>query len=95
MGAPHVGLHPGRQKALTLQLESGSLLGGSPRRVTCRVCEESVLRDSLQSHSRVCAMLEAICKQVGGVGAGHRGWRFGRQGPVVPAGLLVLWGLLR
>lgn len=65
-------IHPGLQKALTLQVEASprgsggaSPLGASPRRVVCRICEESVGRDGLQRHSRVCAMLEAICKQVG------------------------------
>lgn len=42
----------------------GSQLEGSPRRVACRICEEAVARDALQRHSRVCAMLEAIYKQV-------------------------------
>jgi hypothetical protein len=60
-------LHPGLQKALTLQVElPGSPVCGSPRRVVCRICEEAVAREGLQRHSRVCAMLEAICKQVGG-----------------------------
>ena len=63
-------LHPGLQKALTLQVElPGSPVCGSPRRVVCRICEEAVAREGLQRHSRVCAMLEAICKQVGGAGA--------------------------
>ena len=69
VGAPHLPrLHPGLQKALTLQVESSpgaSPLGGSPRSVVCRICEEAVGRDGLQRHSRVCAMLEAMCKQVG------------------------------
>lgn len=57
------------RKALTLQVESsprgsGSPLGGSPRRAVCRICEESVCLEALQRHARVCAMLEAICKQV-------------------------------
>ena len=74
MSAPQLPrIHPGLQKALTLQVEASprgsgnaSPLGSSPRRVVCRICEESVGRDGLQRHSRVCAMLEAICKQVGG-----------------------------
>jgi microtubule-associated serine/threonine kinase len=76
MSVPHLPrLHPGLQKALTLQVESSprsgaaSPLGASPRRVVCRICEESVARDGLQRHSRVCAMLEAICKQAGDVDA--------------------------
>lgn len=77
MSVPHVPrLHPGLQKALTLQVEASprsgaaSPLGASPRRVVCRICEESVSRDGLQRHSRICAMLEAICKQVGRLVAG-------------------------
>lgn len=65
------GLHPGLQKALTLQVEvcgsplagNASPLGASPRRVVCRICEEPVAREALQRHSRVCAALEAVCKQ--------------------------------
>lgn len=79
MSVPHLPrLHPGLQKALTLQVEASprsgaaSPLGASPRRVVCRICEESVARDGLQRHSRVCAMLEAICKQV--CGCGTWGW---------------------
>ncbi|PSC71205.1 hypothetical protein C2E20_5424 isoform X1 [Micractinium conductrix] len=66
-------LHPGLAKALTLEVEAGSpmgsALGGSPRRVVCRICEEAVGRDVLQRHSRVCARLEAVCKQGGDVDA--------------------------
>lgn len=64
--------HPGLQKALTLQVEvcgsplagTASPLGASPRQVVCRICEEPVAREALQRHSRVCATLEAVCKQV-------------------------------
>lgn len=67
-------LHPGLQKALTLQVDAcgsplagnASPLGASPRRVVCRICEEPVVREALHRHSRVCAALEAVCKQVRG-----------------------------
>lgn len=64
-------MHPGLLKALTVQLESGaapsgasSPLSASPRCVVCRMCQEAVAPEGLQRHSRVCAMLEAMCKQV-------------------------------
>ncbi|KAL4857228.1 putative serine/threonine protein kinase 1 [Chlorella vulgaris] len=69
-------MHPGLLKALTVQLESGaapsggsSPLSASPRCVVCRMCQEAVAPEGLQRHSRVCAMLEAMCKQGGDVDA--------------------------
>ena len=77
-GAAHLlqRLHPGLRQGLSLQLESprggggggGGSLMGSPRRVVCRICEEGVGREALQRHSRICAQLEAMCKQVAGTG---------------------------
>ena len=81
--------HPGLQQQLLVQVGSprgspqqqqlAGLAGASPRAsVVCRICEQQVSRDTLPSHSAVCARLATICKPVSGLQfwAGRRGtWR--------------------
>jgi serine/threonine protein kinase len=60
-------LHPGLARRLTVAVGTPAASPTSSplataRSVVCRICEDSVLRDHIESHSSICASLEHVCR---------------------------------